>query len=93
MFSGGCSFFDAHDFFVSVFFSYVPVISGGGIEICRFITHIYIHVLYHFNIEYIYIYILRFVEDAMGYSFVDISHLFSVHVCAAHDTLSTTICI
>ena len=90
MFSGGCSFFDAHDFFVSVFFSYVPVISGGGIEICRFITYIYI---YTYCIILIHIYILRFVEDAMGYSFVDISHLFSVHVCAAHDTLSTTICI
>ena len=79
-------------FFVSAFFSYVPVISGGGVLRYVDLLHIYIYVLYHLNM-YIYIFILRFVEDAMGYSFVDISHLFSVHVCAAHDTLSTTICI
>ena len=59
-------------------------------EICRFITYIYIYICI---VSFKYIYILRFVEDAMGYSFVDISHLFSVHVWAAHDTLSTTICI
>ena len=55
MFSGGCSFFDAHDFFVSVFFSYVPVISGVDIEICIFITYIYIY-MYCIILIYIYIY-------------------------------------